>query len=126
MGDWKMINTASEAVDAVTAADIQRAAKQYFTKETRAVGIFTRKAAGSAAASQEDPDIAALPEEAQPRARQALARLKAETDPAKLKEQLEQMRGQAGQVPPQMKPIFDLLLKRAEERLAELEKEGKN
>ena len=43
----------------------------------------------------------------------------------KLKEQLEQMRGQAAQVPPQMKPIFDLLLKRAEERLAELEKEGK-
>jgi hypothetical protein len=43
MGDWKKINTQSEDVDAVTAADIQRVAKQYFTKETRAVGIFTRK-----------------------------------------------------------------------------------
>ena len=58
-------------------------------------------------------------------AKQALLRLKAEKDATKLKEQLEQMRGQAAQVPPQMKPIFDLLLKRAEERLAELEKEGK-
>ncbi len=47
-GDWKKINTQAEEVDAVSAADIQRAAKQYFTKETRAVGIFTRKAAGSA------------------------------------------------------------------------------
>ena len=35
MGDWKKINNASEEVDAVTAADIQRVAKQYLTKETR-------------------------------------------------------------------------------------------
>ncbi len=125
-GDWKKINTQAEEVDAVTAADIQRAAKQYFTRETRAVGIFTRKAAESGAASQEDPDIAALPAEAQPMAKQAVARIKDEKDPAKLKEQLEQMRGQAGQVKAEAKPIFDLILKRAEERLAEIEKEGKN
>jgi predicted Zn-dependent peptidase len=125
LGDWKMINTASEAVDAVTAADIQRAAKQYFTKETRAVGIFTRKAADAAGASPEDPDILALPEPARPMAKQALGRLKAEKDAAKIKEQLDQMRAQAGQVPPQMKPLFDLLLKKGEERLAELQKEGK-
>jgi predicted Zn-dependent peptidase len=125
LGDWKMINTASEAVDAVTAADIQRAAKQYFTKETRAVGIFTRKAADAAGASAEDPDILALPEQARPMAKQALGRLKAEKDATKLKEQLDQMRAQAGQVPPQMKPLFDLMLKKGEERLAELAKEGK-
>ncbi len=125
-GDWKMINSQSEAVDAVSAADIQRAAKQYLTKETRAVGIFTRKAADAGgAAESEDPDIAALPEPARPMARQALARLKSETDASKIKAQLEQMRGQASQVPPQMKPMFDLMLKKAEERLAELEKEGK-
>jgi predicted Zn-dependent peptidase len=124
-GDWRKINTQAEEVDAVTAADIQRAAKLYFTKETRAVGIFTRKAAESGATPEEDPDIAALPAEAKPMARQAVGRIKAEKDPAKLKAQLAEMQGQASQVPPQMKPIFDLLLKRAEERLAELEKEGK-
>jgi predicted Zn-dependent peptidase len=124
-GDWKMINTASDALDAVTAADIQRAAKQYFTKETRAVGVFTRKAADPASASAEDPDLAALPEPARPMAKQALTRLQAEKDPGKIREQLEQMRGQASQVPPQMKPLFDFLLKKAEARLAELEKEGK-
>jgi predicted Zn-dependent peptidase len=122
-GDWKKINNQAEEVDAVTAADIQRAARQYFTRETRSVGVFTRKAAETGAAPPEDPDLAALPAEAQPRARQALGEIKAEKDPVRLKEQLEQMRGQAGQVPPQVKPIFDLLLKRAEERLAELEKE---
>jgi hypothetical protein len=125
LGDWKMINTASEAVDAVSAADIQRAAKQYLTKETRAVGIFTRKAADASGASAEDPDILALPEPARPMAKQALGRLKAEKDAVKVRGQLEQMRAQASQVPPQMKPLFDLMLKKGEERLAELEKEGK-
>jgi predicted Zn-dependent peptidase len=125
MGDWKMINNHSGAVDAVTPADIQRAAKQYLNKETRAVGIFTRKAADPASAQAEDPDIAALPEPVRPRARQMLAQLKQEKDAAALRTQLEQMRGQASQVPPQMKPMFDLFLKKMEERLAELEKEGK-
>ncbi|MBP9948431.1 MAG: hypothetical protein KBH14_18630, partial [Vicinamibacteria bacterium] len=124
MGDWKKINTQSEDVDAVTAADIQRVAKQYFTKETRAVGIFTRKAE-AAGAEPEDPAILALPEPARPMAKQAISRLKAEKDVTKIKTQLDQMRGQAGQVPPQMKPLFDLLMKKAEERVAELEKEGK-
>ncbi len=126
LGDWKKINTQSEDVDAVTAADIQRVAKQYFTKETRAVGVFTRKAADPGApAEAEDPDIAALPEQARGMAKQAVARLKGEKDAAKIKAQLDQMRGQASQVPPQMKPLLDVLVKKAEERLAELEKEGK-
>ncbi|MBK5256815.1 MAG: insulinase family protein [Vicinamibacteria bacterium] len=125
-GDWKRINTQAEDVDAVTAADIQRVAKQYLTKETRAVGTFTRKAPDpSAAPAAEDPDIEALPEQARPMAKQALAQLKSAKDVVKLRAQLEQMRGQAAQVPSQMRPLMDLLLKRGEERLAELEKEGK-
>jgi predicted Zn-dependent peptidase len=124
MGDWKMINNHSEAVDAVTPADIQRAAKQYFTKETRSVGTFTRKAADPSAAA-EDPEIAALPEPMRPRARQMLAQLEQQKDAPALRIQLEAMRGQAGQVPPPMKPMFDLILKKMEQRLAELEKEGK-
>ncbi len=123
-GDWKRINTQSEEVDAVTAADIQRVAKQYLTREARAVGTFTRKASEAGAAA-EDPQIEALPEQIRPMARQALAQLKGVTDAAKLRTQLEQMRGQAGQVPPQMKPLMDLLLKKGEEKLAEIEKEGK-
>ena len=89
------------------------------------MGIFTRKAADAAETPAEDPDLAALPEPARPMAKQALGRLQAEKDPAKIREQLDQMRGQASQVPPQMKPLFDFLLKKAEERLTELAKEGK-
>jgi len=42
-GDWREINEAGPKIQAVTAADVQRVAKQYFTKENRAVAIYTRK-----------------------------------------------------------------------------------
>jgi predicted Zn-dependent peptidase len=47
-GDWREINEAGLKIQAVTAADGQRVAKQYLTKENRAVAIYTRKA-GTAA-----------------------------------------------------------------------------
>lgn len=44
-GDWREVNEAGPKIQAVTAADVQRVANQYFTKENRAVAIYTRKAA---------------------------------------------------------------------------------
>jgi hypothetical protein len=126
LGDWHYINTYAEEVDRVTAADIQRAAKQYLTKENRAVGVFLRKEApGGAAAAPEDPEVAALPAPAQSMARQQIARIQSETDPAKLREGIAQMQQAQGQVPPEMKPVFDLILKRAQERLSALEGQKK-
>jgi predicted Zn-dependent peptidase len=46
-GDWKEINESAPKIQAVTAADIQRVARKYFTKENLTAGIYTRKAAGS-------------------------------------------------------------------------------
>jgi predicted Zn-dependent peptidase len=42
-GDWREINEAGPKIQAVTAADVQRVAKKYFTKENRAVAVYTRK-----------------------------------------------------------------------------------
>jgi predicted Zn-dependent peptidase len=42
-GDWHEINEEDVKIQAVTAADVQRVAKKYFTKENRMVSIFTRK-----------------------------------------------------------------------------------
>ena len=42
-GDWREINEAGPKIQAVTAADVQRVASKYFTKENRAVAIYTRK-----------------------------------------------------------------------------------
>lgn len=46
-GNWREVNEAGPKLQAVTPADIQRVATQYFTKENRAVGIYTRKAAAA-------------------------------------------------------------------------------
>ena len=54
-----------------------------------------------------------------------IARIKAETDPAKLREGLAQMEEAKSQVPPEMKPVLELIVKRAQERLAALEGQKK-
>ena len=65
LGDWKWMNTYSDEVDRVTAADLQRVARAHFTRENRTVGVFLRKA--GAAAVEEDPELGALPAEARTR-----------------------------------------------------------
>ena len=47
LGDWRYINTYSDEVDRVTAADLQRVARETFAKENRTVGVFLRKAAAA-------------------------------------------------------------------------------
>jgi len=55
LGDWKYINSYADEVDAVTAADIQRVARTYFTKENRTVGVFLRKEAEASPAPPAAP-----------------------------------------------------------------------
>jgi predicted Zn-dependent peptidase len=118
-GDWQYINNSAEKLDAVTADDLQRVAKTYLVKENRAVGIFLRKGGGES--GPEDPEIAALPEQARAQAKQQIAKIEAETDVAKLREGVARLQEAASQVPPEMKPVLDLILKRAQARLAALE-----
>jgi len=116
LGDWGYINTSAELADAVTAEDIQRAASTYLVEERRTVGVFLRKEGAEA----EDPEIAALPAQAQPMVRQALKQLEAIADPAQIQQMIAQMEQGDAQAPPEMKPAIDLLLKRAGERLEAL------
>ncbi|MEE8218636.1 MAG: hypothetical protein V3S03_06685, partial [Vicinamibacteria bacterium] len=116
LGDWRYINTSAERADAVTAEDIQRAASEYLVEESRTVGVFLRKEG----AEPEDPEIAALPAQAQPMVRQALRQLETVTDLAQVQQMIAQMEQGASQAPPEMKPAIDLILKRATERLEAL------
>lgn len=45
LGNWREINEGAAKYQAVTAADVKRVAKEYFTKENRAVAVYTRKPA---------------------------------------------------------------------------------
>ncbi len=43
LGDWREVNQAAPLYQAVSAADIQRVARTYFTKENRSVAVYLRK-----------------------------------------------------------------------------------
>lgn len=122
LGDWSEINKESAKVQAVTAEDIKRVANQYFDKTNRSVATYTRKAGATMAA---DPELAALPGPMQGMARQAAKKIGEEKNADKLKEGLTQLRDQAAQVPPQMAPVMEYLMKKMEARIAELAKSAK-
>jgi predicted Zn-dependent peptidase len=105
-----------KGVQAVQPDDVMRIANQYFTKENRAVAIWTRKA-GTA---PEDPEIAALPPQAKAMVKQALTKIESTTDAAQLQQMLSQMSQMEGQAPPEMKPAIDYLKGRVEARITSL------
>jgi hypothetical protein len=53
-------------------------------------------------------------------AKQALAQINMIEDPAQLEQGLAQMQGMLSQVPPEIKPGLELVIKRASEKLEEL------
>ena len=50
-GDWRYILTSRDKVAAVTATDVQRVAKQYFTKSNRTVAVLVKKGTDKAVAA---------------------------------------------------------------------------
>ena len=121
LGDWRLINTSPERADAVTAAELQRVAREYLTKENRTVATFLRKEG----AAPEDPEIAKLPAQAQAMVRQASKQIEGETDAARLQQMVAQMQQMGSQAPAEMRLAFDLILKKAGERLQALSGEKK-
>ena len=117
LGDWHLADQLVKQVQQVSSADLQRIVKQYFRRENRAVAIYTRKGGSEA----EDPALAALPAEARGMAKRMLGRIAQAKDPATLRQMLERMDGGAAQMPEAMKPGLELVKKRIQARLAELE-----
>jgi predicted Zn-dependent peptidase len=58
-GDWREINEAGPKIQAVTAADVKRVANDYFTKENRAVAVYTRKAGKAPTPDKDDTKLPA-------------------------------------------------------------------
>jgi predicted Zn-dependent peptidase len=55
LGDWRHINTASAASDALTPQDVQRVCREYLTPENRTVAVFLRKPAAPARDTEDAP-----------------------------------------------------------------------
>ena len=119
LGNWREINEAGPKIQAVTAADLQRVAQKYFTKENRAVAVYTRKP--GTGGGDEDPLLAGLDSQAKAMARKMTSAINADKDLAQLKKRLAglevQMEKAGAKAPPVMKVIRAVLRK----RIAQLE-----
>ncbi len=56
-GDWRYILTSRDKVAAVTANDVQRVAKQYFTKSNRTVAVLVKKGANNTVAAMPGGEV---------------------------------------------------------------------
>ncbi len=117
-GDWRELNEAGRKIQAVTAEDVRRVAGRYFTKEGRAVAIYTRKEGGNATV---DAELALLPADQQAQLKQSVAALKAEQDVTKLKGLLEAVSKGMETAPADKQAYLRLLAKKVGERIGELE-----
>ena len=104
----------------MSAEDLQRVAKKYFTKENRAVAIYTRKP--GTGGGDGDPLLAGLDAQAKAMARKMSGSINANKDLTQLKKQLASLEAQmekaGAKAPPVMKVIRNVLRK----RIGELEK----
>ncbi len=116
-GDWHLADRMSDDVQKVSSADLQRVVKKYFTRENRAVALYTRKAGSE----PEDPALAGLPNEAKAMVKQALGRVAQAKDAAQLQQMLTRMEAMGAQVPAEMKPGLDYVKAKIQARLAELD-----
>jgi predicted Zn-dependent peptidase len=119
-GRWQEVNEAGAKIQAVMAADVQRVANRYFTKENRAVAVYTRKA--GAAGEAPDPDLANLNDQGRQMVRQLSQQLASVDDPEKLRGMLAQFESRGGGAPPEMKPALDVARKKIQARIDEIEK----
>ncbi|MBX3734325.1 MAG: insulinase family protein [Verrucomicrobiae bacterium] len=119
LGDWREVNEAAAKLQAVTAEDVQRVARKYFTREDRAVAIYTRKP-GTGDAS-EDPDLAGLSADQRPIILRIVQSLTAETDVAQLRQALAQMQAEGDNADPKRQQLQRIIRKKLAERIAELE-----
>ncbi len=115
---WETINTTGPALQAVSAADIQRVANTYFEPAARAVAIYYR----NPSAEPEDPRLAGLDDQERQQISMMRQQLSA-AEPAQLdqlRQQLARMSGMAAQVPDDNQDMFQLILELLGERIEEL------
>ena len=112
---WETISSDPPLYDAVTAEDIMRVAKKYFTPETRAVAVYYRKE-GEAG---DDDLLTGLDDEEQQRIRQAEVML-GQLDQEQLAEFLAQAEQSVSQVPDENRDMAEALVQLIQRRIDQL------
>lgn len=118
LGEWRYLNEAYEHILAVTAEDVQRAARKYLTEDGLNALWFERK---PGTAAPEDPELAALPGPARDYAKRMIAQIATVEDPRALRVGLERLRAQAAEAPAEYAAALAYVVGKIEERIAALE-----
>ena len=114
LGDWNYINTASGRLLDVTSKDIVDLANTYFGLNNSSVAVYNR----AADAQPVDKELESFSPEQLAMIQQALGEFK-NIPPEEIAGVVANMRKQSGQFPPEIKPVFDYLIKKLEERIAQ-------
>lgn len=120
LGNWREINEAGPKIQAVAPADLQRVAKKYFTKENRAVAIYTRKP--GTGGGDEDPLLAGLDAQSKAMARKMSSSINANKNLEELKKQLAGLEAQLEQAGAKAPPVMKVIRAILRNRIAELGK----
>ena len=120
LGNWREINEAGPKIQAVTPADLRRVAKKYFTKENRAVAIYTRKP--GTGGGDEDPLLAGLDAQSKAMARKMSSSINANKNLEQLKKQLAGLEAQLEQTGAKAPPVMKVIRAILRNRIAELDK----
>ncbi len=132
MTDWRYINESPAKFQAVTAADIQRVANTYFYWRNRSVAIYVRKEQATAptdptSATSDDPELLSLHPDVQSDVRGMLRQILPQTDPNMLRRVIQQIEAMKAELPsrtdapPGSEQALDYVIRRVNERIAELE-----
>jgi len=115
---WEYINYSGDRLIEVTADDIQRVAKKYLTTKNSSVALYNR----SVDAQPVDAELAQFGPQELAMIKRALLEL-ANLPLDNLMEARQQMSMQASQVPEEMSAMFEYLLQKLDDRIAELASE---
>jgi hypothetical protein len=115
-GDWRLVNEGPRKLQAVTADDIQRVAREYFDWTNRSVAIYLRKADAAPA----DAELAALDPQQRAAAQQLLGQLE-RYDAENLRAAIATLEGRLQDIPREHHAVLNYVLPRLKARLAALE-----
>ena len=119
LDSWEYINEAPPKYQDVTADQVMEVANRYINENNLNVAYYLRKEGSD---TEVPPELAALPAELRGQVMQQAAMISQLEDREKLESSLSQTEQMKGQVPPEIAPAMDYMIKVIRQRLEELTK----
>ena len=126
-GSYEYLNEMPRAIQAVTAEDIMRVANDYFSSDTRAVSMYTRKAGGEVVLITIEDVQASLPEEMagmiMPQLEAQIAEI-GSMSVDQINEAIAEIDSQKEMIPPPMQKLMEFIQQEMRIRLDAIESNG--